>query len=49
MFVDALDVQMYSEHHLSGRCYLSLSKVNYSFYDLGIFCMVFFNKVLNIE
>lgn len=26
MFVDALDAQMYDEHHQSGRCYLSLSK-----------------------
>ncbi|XP_023514303.1 uncharacterized protein LOC111778610 isoform X2 [Cucurbita pepo subsp. pepo] len=26
MFVDALDAQFYDEHHLSGRCYLSLSK-----------------------
>lgn len=26
MFVDALDVQVYGEHHSSGRCYLSLSK-----------------------
>ncbi|KAK0580736.1 hypothetical protein LWI29_005685 [Acer saccharum] len=26
MFVDALDVQMYKEHHLNGRCYLSFSK-----------------------
>ncbi|KAH9731720.1 glycos transf 1 domain-containing protein [Citrus sinensis] len=26
MFVDALDAQMYDEHHESGRCYLSLSK-----------------------
>ncbi|CAL9007370.1 unnamed protein product [Prunus brigantina] len=26
MFVDALDAQMYDEHHSSGRCYLSLSK-----------------------
>lgn len=27
MFIDALDAQMYDEHHSSGRCYLSLSKV----------------------
>ncbi|KAJ9188273.1 hypothetical protein P3X46_003644 [Hevea brasiliensis] len=26
MFVDALDAQMYEEHHQSGHCYLSLSK-----------------------
>ncbi|MFS8027277.1 putative glycosyl transferase, family 1 [Helianthus anomalus] len=26
MFVDALDAQMYAEHHQSGFCYLSLSK-----------------------
>ncbi|XP_010261435.1 PREDICTED: uncharacterized protein LOC104600272 [Nelumbo nucifera] len=26
MFVDALDTEMYNEHHQSGRCYLSLSK-----------------------
>lgn len=26
MFVDALDAQMYDEHHQSGRCYLSLLK-----------------------
>ncbi|KAF3439932.1 hypothetical protein FNV43_RR18210 [Rhamnella rubrinervis] len=26
MFVDALDAQMYEEHHSSGHCYLSLSK-----------------------
>lgn len=26
MFVDALDAQIYEEHHQSGRCYLSLSK-----------------------
>ncbi|KAL0538154.1 hypothetical protein IC582_027155 [Cucumis melo] len=26
MFVDALDAQMYNEHHSTGRCYLSLSK-----------------------
>ncbi|CAK7348791.1 unnamed protein product [Dovyalis caffra] len=26
MFVDALDAQMYDEHHRSGRCYLSLAK-----------------------
>lgn len=26
MFVDALDAQMYDEHHQTGRCYLSLSK-----------------------
>ncbi|KAM7476476.1 hypothetical protein LguiB_023719 [Lonicera macranthoides] len=26
MFVDALDAQIYDEHHLSGHCYLSLSK-----------------------
>ncbi|KAM2647592.1 hypothetical protein TB1_000820 [Malus domestica] len=26
MFVDAMDAQMYDEHHSSGRCYLSLSK-----------------------
>ncbi|KAK9102975.1 hypothetical protein Sjap_020229 [Stephania japonica] len=26
MFVDALDAQMYNEHHESGHCYLSLSK-----------------------
>ncbi|GAB4861658.1 hypothetical protein Ancab_036910 [Ancistrocladus abbreviatus] len=26
MFVDALDAQMYDEHHRSGHCYLSLSK-----------------------
>ncbi|KAL5792306.1 hypothetical protein ACOSP7_000900 [Xanthoceras sorbifolium] len=26
MFVDALDAQMYKEHHLNGRCYLSFSK-----------------------
>ncbi|XP_024932638.3 uncharacterized protein LOC107423728 [Ziziphus jujuba] len=26
MFVDALDAEMYDEHHSSGRCYLSLSK-----------------------
>ncbi|KAJ0971503.1 hypothetical protein J5N97_019462 [Dioscorea zingiberensis] len=26
MFVDALDAQIYDEHHQSGRCYLSLSK-----------------------
>jgi len=27
MFVDALDAQMYDEHHSTGRCSLSLSKV----------------------
>lgn len=27
MFVDALDAQVYDEHHESGLCYLSLSKV----------------------
>lgn len=27
MFVDALDAGIYDEHHESGRCYLSLSKV----------------------
>lgn len=27
MFVDALDAQIHDEHHQSGRCYLSLSKV----------------------
>ena len=27
MFVDALDTQMYDEHHSTGRCPLSLSKV----------------------
>ncbi|KAK5783551.1 hypothetical protein PVK06_038060 [Gossypium arboreum] len=27
MFVDALDAQMYDEHHQSGHCYLSFSKV----------------------
>uniref|UniRef100_A0A803M337 Glycosyl transferase family 1 domain-containing protein n=1 Tax=Chenopodium quinoa TaxID=63459 RepID=A0A803M337_CHEQI len=26
MFVDALDAQMYEEHHRSGHCYLSLTK-----------------------
>ncbi|KAK6920052.1 Glycosyl transferase, family 1, partial [Dillenia turbinata] len=26
MFVDALDTQIYDEHHRSGQCYLSLSK-----------------------
>ncbi|XP_008802051.2 uncharacterized protein LOC103716003 [Phoenix dactylifera] len=26
MFVDALDAQMYDEHHQSGHCYLSVSK-----------------------
>ncbi|KAK9279941.1 hypothetical protein L1049_013625 [Liquidambar formosana] len=26
MFVDALDAQIYDEHHQSGQCYLSLSK-----------------------
>ncbi|KAF5744402.1 hypothetical protein HS088_TW08G01007 [Tripterygium wilfordii] len=26
MFVDALDAQMYDDHHETGRCYLSLSK-----------------------
>ncbi|XP_010917137.1 uncharacterized protein [Elaeis guineensis] len=26
MFVDALDAQMYEEHHQSGHCYLSVSK-----------------------
>ncbi|KAJ6328727.1 hypothetical protein OIU77_010417 [Salix suchowensis] len=26
MFVDAMDSQMYGEHHQSGRCYLSLAK-----------------------
>ncbi|XVF80160.1 hypothetical protein PTKIN_Ptkin15bG0048400 [Pterospermum kingtungense] len=26
MFVDALDAQMYDEHHQSGQCYLSFSK-----------------------
>ncbi|KAF6162107.1 hypothetical protein GIB67_008236 [Kingdonia uniflora] len=26
MFVDALDAEMYDEHHQSGHCYLSLSK-----------------------
>ncbi|KAK7274270.1 hypothetical protein RIF29_15353 [Crotalaria pallida] len=26
MFVDALDMQMYDEHHSTGHCYLSLSK-----------------------
>ncbi|XP_030548052.1 uncharacterized protein LOC115753546 [Rhodamnia argentea] len=26
MFVDALDAQMYDEHHQTGHCYLSLSK-----------------------
>lgn len=26
MFVDALDAQMYEEHHRSGHCYLSLSR-----------------------
>lgn len=29
MFVDAIDEQMYDEHHGSGLCYLSLNKVNY--------------------
>jgi len=28
MFVDALDAQMYEEHHRSGLCYLNLSKVS---------------------
>ncbi|PIA34447.1 hypothetical protein AQUCO_03700009v1 [Aquilegia coerulea] len=28
MFVDALDAQMYDEHHQSGHCYLSLHKVS---------------------
>jgi hypothetical protein len=28
MFVDALDAQMYEEHHLTGHCPLSLSKVS---------------------
>lgn len=27
MFVDALDAQMYDEHHSTGHCPLSLSKV----------------------
>jgi len=27
MFVDAMDAQMYDEHHQSGYCYLSLAKV----------------------
>jgi hypothetical protein len=31
MFVDALDAQMYDEHHQSGRCYLSLAKVTFEF------------------
>lgn len=35
MFVDALDVQMYDKHNSSGRCYLSFSKVNYSFIEIG--------------
>lgn len=29
MFVDALDAQVYNEHHGSGLCYLSLSKVSF--------------------
>ncbi|KAH8516887.1 hypothetical protein H0E87_005016 [Populus deltoides] len=33
MFVDALDAQMYDEHHQSGRCYLSPAKVTSSLYD----------------
>lgn len=28
MFVDALDSEFYEQHHLSGLCYLSLSKVS---------------------
>lgn len=28
MFVDALDAQMYEEHHSTGHCPLSLSKVS---------------------
>lgn len=36
MFVDALDAQMYDEHHSSGRCYLSLSKVIcFCFYEFS--------------
>lgn len=30
MFVDALDAEFYDEHHQSGYCYLSLSKVTAS-------------------
>lgn len=33
MFVDALDAEMYNEHHSSGRCYLSLSKVICFYFD----------------
>ena len=33
MFVDALDAQMYDEHHRSGRCYLSPAKVTSSVDD----------------
>ena len=33
MFVDALDAQMYDEHHRSGRCYLSPAKVTSSLDD----------------
>lgn len=31
--MDALDVQMYDDHHQRGQCYLSLSKVTSSTYD----------------
>lgn len=27
MFVDALDAEMYEEHHRTGHCYLSVHKV----------------------
>lgn len=32
MFVDALDAQIYNDHHQRGHCYLSLSKVTSSTY-----------------
>lgn len=28
MFVDALDAEMYEEHHITGHCYLSVNKVS---------------------
>ncbi|KAM5555523.1 hypothetical protein ABKV19_023450 [Rosa sericea] len=34
MFVDALDAEMYNEHHSSGRCYLSLSKDKHCYSQL---------------
>lgn len=45
MFVDALDVEMYNEHHSSGRCYLSLPKVIYFYFEQ--FCSTY-NTSLSI-